>query len=42
MQTNPFATEAAGSMSLVKSEKVSLEATCQRKGERARDIREVR
>jgi hypothetical protein len=29
-------------MSLVKSEKVSLEATCQSKGERARDIREVR
>jgi hypothetical protein len=29
-------------MSLVKSEKVSLEATCQRKGKRARDIREVR
>jgi hypothetical protein len=29
-------------MSLVKSEKVNLEATCQRKGERARDIREVR
>jgi hypothetical protein len=42
MQTNPFATEAAGSMSLVKSEQVSLEATCQRKGKRARDIREVR
>ena len=29
-------------MSLVKSEKVSLEATRQRKGERARDICEVR
>jgi hypothetical protein len=29
-------------MSLVKSEKVSLEATCQSKGERARDIREIR
>jgi hypothetical protein len=29
-------------MSPVKSEKVSLEATRQRKGERARDIREVR
>jgi hypothetical protein len=28
--------------SLVKSEKVSLEATSQRKGQRARDIREVR